>query len=80
MEFLELLFELVLSASDVGDILTAALRCWRTFLGLVVGIVATFSLFQMTESRAVRTLIAVHLPIAGLIGGVLWEGRCGRLR
>lgn len=80
MEFLELLFELVLNASDVGDILTAALRYWRTFLGLAAGILAAFALSESTESRTWRILGAVHLPLAGLIGGVFWESRSGRLR
>jgi hypothetical protein len=80
MEFLELLFELVLNASDVGDILTAALRYWRTFLGLAAGVLAAFALSESTESRTWRILGAVHLPLAGLIGGVFWEPRSGRLR
>ncbi len=80
MEYLELLIELAFNASACGDILLAALRCWRTSLGLLAGIVATLSVFVITESHATRILTAVHLPIAGLVGGVLWEGRLGRLR
>lgn len=80
MEHLEVLIELLFNAAECGDILLAALRYWRSCLGLVAGIVAAFSVFQMTESRAARTLAAVHLPIAGLVGGLLWESRCGRLR
>lgn len=80
MEYLELLIELAFNATECADILLAALRYWRTLLGLVAGIVATLSVFLITESRTTRILTAVHLPIAGLVGGVLWEGRCGRLR
>ena len=80
MEYLELLIELAFNAAECGDILLAALRYWRTSLGLVAGIAATLSVLLIAESRAARILTAVHLPIAGLVGGVLWEGRCGRLR
>lgn len=80
MEFLELLIEVAFNAVECGDILLAALRYWRTCLGLAAGMVAAFALFHITDSSAVRILTAVHAPIAGLAGGVLWEGRCGRLR
>jgi hypothetical protein len=80
MEYLELLIELAFNATACGDILVAAPRYWRTSLGLVAGIAATLSVFLITDSRAARILTAVHLPIAGLVAGVLWESRCGRLR